>query len=151
MSNIWIVWNQFQWHEYNLDCVKITNQSHDYYLECAFFTNQSRLYYLDHLFYSAPKSTHCLCQDTLPDSWKHHNFFSILDWNQIEKKLDRHVERMSKRGLKSTRILTEWCRHHQAWCIWALCISNGKWLEWIILKLCVGRNSSHNQSLYSKV
>ena len=56
MSTIWIVWKQFQSHEYNLDCAKITNQSHEYYLECAIFKNQSRMYYSVHLFYSALKS-----------------------------------------------------------------------------------------------
>ena len=56
MTTIWIVWNQFQSHEYNLDCAKITNQSHEFYLECAFFTNQRREFYLDQLYYSALKS-----------------------------------------------------------------------------------------------
>ena len=56
MTTIWIVWNQFQSHEYYLDCAKITNQSHEFYLECAFFTNQRREFYLDQLFYSALKS-----------------------------------------------------------------------------------------------
>ena len=56
MSTIWIVKNEFQCHEYYLDCAKIKNQSHEFYLECAFFSNQSRVYYLEHLFYSALKS-----------------------------------------------------------------------------------------------
>ena len=56
MSTIWIVWNQFQSHDYYLDCAKITNQSHEYHLDCAVLKNQSRVYYLDHLFYSALKS-----------------------------------------------------------------------------------------------
>ena len=57
MTTIWIVWNQFQSHEYYLDCAKITNQSHEFYLECAFFTNQRCEFYLDQLFYSALKSS----------------------------------------------------------------------------------------------
>ena len=54
MSTIWIVKNEFQCHEYYLDCAKITNQS--LYLECAFFSNQSHVYYLEHLFNSTLKS-----------------------------------------------------------------------------------------------
>ena len=61
MTTIWIVWNQFQSHEYYLDCAKITNQSHEFYLECAFFTNQRREFYLDQLFYSALKSKCMYC------------------------------------------------------------------------------------------
>ena len=37
MSTVWIVRNQIQSYEYNLDCAKITNQNHEYNLECVFF------------------------------------------------------------------------------------------------------------------
>ena len=56
MSTTWIVRNQYQCHEYYLDCAKITNQSHEFYLECPFCSNQSHVYYLEHLFNSTLKS-----------------------------------------------------------------------------------------------
>jgi hypothetical protein len=63
MSTILIMLNQFQSHEYNLDCAKITNKS--------------RVYYLGHLFYSALKSVSAFAV-TLAESNNFGIFFGIL-------------------------------------------------------------------------
>ena len=40
MTTIWIVWNQFQSHEYYLDCAKITNQGHVFFWSVPFYKRE---------------------------------------------------------------------------------------------------------------
>ena len=79
MSTIWIVGNQFQSHEYNLDCAKIVNQNHEYYLECNFSTKLTNVCTnWDHMFNPALKS---------------------MQWNRTRNTLFAMVERTTLKHL----------------------------------------------------